>query len=348
MSSKQELIAYYTHYTQQSFDHKYDPVKRELELPSLRRICETQKVNGMVFGAGCGDGTDYLLVKGLADTFLGVDICPAEVRKARETYRTEIESGKVQFGVADLTLPLYFLDNAFDTVVSFNIPISHIDNPTEILHTAEELYRILQPGGRAVIQLLNAHSITSIVNEKEDEPVRPYHHNVAANGCFHVPAFYHTTETIDQFFVFAGFKVADLSQRSVLFGRYTPLREIANKLLTAKTDADIEAASVELEKSIQFYEELNNPIKPYTNLAKYICQFWALLQHSLTTEGFKDTDKMLSDMGGKLPAEVDRDNRIQVVKAIPQSAYTMEESLMQAKKLDKTMGGHTLVAILEK
>jgi len=355
--SKSELVAYYTHYTKESLQHKYDPVKEQLELPSLRRLAEKKGIYGNVLGAGCGDGTDYRLVEGLADSFIGVDLCPTEVQKAREKHTNQIQDGNVQFGVSDLSQPLPFFNGTYDAVVSFNIPLSHIDNPFELSYAAQELFRVLKSGGKAIIQLLNSHSICSIVNEQEGHPIREYQRNGTNSNHFHVPAYYHTPQTIDKFFCYEGFKGNGMMQRSVLFGRYTPLREVANRMLSFDSRDAIEIIGL-LESARAFYCELGNPMKSYQDLFTYINSFIDLVLVQLADSNPQGLNERLSEFVASFGADASildnveainaASDTIETVRALPKISYQLEEKLMNGGFLPSTKGGHTLIAVLAK
>jgi SAM-dependent methyltransferase len=102
-------------------------------------------VTGDVLEVGCGEGRGLELLIPLSSTFTAVDKIESVVQ----------ELGKKYPGVTFRSMnipPLEGLpDNAFDTVVSFQV-IEHIQNDSLFL---KEIHRVLRPGGTALITTPN-------------------------------------------------------------------------------------------------------------------------------------------------------------------------------------------------
>lgn len=108
-------------------------------------------ISGDLLEVGCGEGRGVEILLPLAKSFLGLD-------KIDEV----IEILKMKFpGVAfqQAVIPPFegIADNSFDTVVSFQV-IEHINKDRLFL---EEIYRVLKPGGKAIISTPNINHTLS-------------------------------------------------------------------------------------------------------------------------------------------------------------------------------------------
>lgn len=108
-------------------------------------------ISGKLLEIGCGEGRGVETLLPFAASYLGLD-------KIQEV----IDELKVKFPKADFqqaVIPPFkeIADNSFDTVVSFQV-IEHISNDRLFL---EEIYRVLKPGGKAVISTPNINHTLS-------------------------------------------------------------------------------------------------------------------------------------------------------------------------------------------
>ena len=99
-----------------------------------------------ILGIGCGDGNFSLLLReaSQAEEVYGVDISPKAVELANtvgvKTFQTDIDEE-----------PLPFEKDSFDAIFCGEV-IEHLLDPDHLL---DEIYRILKPGGVAVISTRN-------------------------------------------------------------------------------------------------------------------------------------------------------------------------------------------------
>src|SRR3989441_5926441 len=100
-----------------------------------------------ILDAGCGSGVmaAKLIQRGYA--VWGIDLAEPMIRHARQL------CGSARFGVGDIER-IPFPDNTFDVVVSLGV-IEYLESDEQALH---EIWRVLRPGGEAVIAISNGRS----------------------------------------------------------------------------------------------------------------------------------------------------------------------------------------------
>ncbi|UJP66686.1 class I SAM-dependent methyltransferase [Mongoliitalea daihaiensis] len=102
-------------------------------------------VKGNLLEVGCGEGRGVEVLMPLVEHYLGIDKIQEVIDSLTEKYPT------VQFQQAVIPPFKGLAANSFDSVVSFQV-IEHIANDRLYL---EEIYRVLKPGGVAVISTPN-------------------------------------------------------------------------------------------------------------------------------------------------------------------------------------------------
>ena len=100
-----------------------------------------------ILDAGCGSGVmaAKLIQRGYA--VWGIDLAEPMIRHARQL------CGSARFGVGDIER-IPFPDNTFDVVGSVGV-IEYLESDEQALH---EIWRVLRPGGEAVIAISNGRS----------------------------------------------------------------------------------------------------------------------------------------------------------------------------------------------
>ncbi len=101
-------------------------------------------VKGDLLEVGCGEGRGIELLLPSFGSFTAID----KIESAVALLRSKFPQGKFVSGHLP---PLPFEDNAFDSVVSFQV-IEHIQDDLLFL---KEIYRVLRPGGLALITTPN-------------------------------------------------------------------------------------------------------------------------------------------------------------------------------------------------
>ncbi|HET6669679.1 MAG TPA: class I SAM-dependent methyltransferase [Pyrinomonadaceae bacterium] len=132
--------------------HRYT---KEWHIPAAANFAGT---NGLkVLEVGCGLGTDGAQFAAAGADYTGVDLTEAAVELARQ--RFEVSALKGQFQTADAE-NLEFRDESFDLVYSHGV----LHHTPDTARAVDEIWRVLKPGGRAVVMLYHRDSYNYRVN----------------------------------------------------------------------------------------------------------------------------------------------------------------------------------------
>src|SRR5690554_821416 len=102
-------------------------------------------VSGDLLEVGCGEGRGVEVLLSEVDSYHGLDKIPEVITNLRGRFPN------VTFEQAVIPPFASIASNAYDTVVSFQV-IEHIEDDQLFL---EEIYRVLKPGGKAIISTPN-------------------------------------------------------------------------------------------------------------------------------------------------------------------------------------------------
>lgn len=102
-------------------------------------------VKGQLLELGCGEGRGVAVLQDLADKYVALDKIGEVIEKLKNSFPD------VTFHQAFFPPFSGIQDNQFDTVVSFQV-IEHIKDDSKFL---SEIYRVLKPGGKAVLTTPN-------------------------------------------------------------------------------------------------------------------------------------------------------------------------------------------------
>jgi SAM-dependent methyltransferase len=105
-----------------------------------------------VLEVGCGNGADGVMFASRGADYTGVDLTQAAVDATREHFAILGLPGRFQTDNAE---QLSFADGSFDIVYSNGV-LHHTPDPAR---TFAEVYRVLRPGGRAIVMLYHKNSI---------------------------------------------------------------------------------------------------------------------------------------------------------------------------------------------
>ncbi|MDQ3666374.1 MAG: class I SAM-dependent methyltransferase [Acidobacteriota bacterium] len=133
-------------------EHRY---QKEWHIPQAADFASAQGLK--VLEIGCGVGTDGAQFAGAGADYTGVDLTDAAIELAQK--RFELFNLPGEFQTADAE-KLDFADDSFDLVYSHGV--LHHTPDTE--RAVREIYRVLRPGGRAVVMLYHRDSYNYRVN----------------------------------------------------------------------------------------------------------------------------------------------------------------------------------------
>jgi SAM-dependent methyltransferase len=105
-----------------------------------------------VLEVGCGTGTDLLQFARGGASVVGIDLTPRSIEITRQRFQVYDLDGEFALGDAE---DLAFPDHSFDVVYSFGV-IHHTPNTERAI---SEIYRVLRPGGQAIVMLYNRYSL---------------------------------------------------------------------------------------------------------------------------------------------------------------------------------------------
>ncbi|PRY87558.1 class I SAM-dependent methyltransferase [Mongoliibacter ruber] len=108
-------------------------------------IAAKPMVKGDLLEVGCGEGRGVEVLLKHVDSYLGLDKIQEVIESLSSKYPKALFQQAVIPPFKDIE------DNSFDTVVSFQV-IEHIENDKLFL---QEIYRVLRPGGKAIISTPN-------------------------------------------------------------------------------------------------------------------------------------------------------------------------------------------------
>ena len=106
---------------------------------------------------GCGMGTDTIVFEREGFKVTGIDLTPAHLTLAEKLFVLYNSRGTFIRGNAE---KLPFEENSFGSVYSFGV-LHHTTNTQKAIN---EIYRVLQPNGRAILMLYNKWSLNNLAH----------------------------------------------------------------------------------------------------------------------------------------------------------------------------------------
>lgn len=110
-----------------------------------------------VLEIGCGMGTDLVQFARAGARVTGIDLTPRSVEITRQRFALYALPGKFQTADAE-NLP--FAEESFDLVYSHGV----LHHTPDTQKAVDEVYRVLKPGGTAIVMLYNKHSYNYWIN----------------------------------------------------------------------------------------------------------------------------------------------------------------------------------------
>jgi len=132
--------------------HRYE---KEWHIPAAAGFSEAKGLR--VLEIGCGLGTDGAQFAKAGADYTGVDLTDAAVQLAQRRFELFQLPGTFQAADAE---KLDFADNSFDLVYSHGV----LHHTPDTAGAIREAYRVLKPGGRAVVMLYHRDSYNYRVN----------------------------------------------------------------------------------------------------------------------------------------------------------------------------------------
>ena len=125
-------------------------VQRHYEAPRLKRLCRGS--TDSVLEIGCGQGAGAAIIDDLFGPrrYVGIDLDPKMVRRARKRARVPADAEFLEGDVSSLEFP----DADFDLVVDFGI-VHHVPNWRDAL---SEVHRVLKVGGEFLFEDLSVET----------------------------------------------------------------------------------------------------------------------------------------------------------------------------------------------
>lgn len=133
-------------------EHRYT---KEWHIPEAANFAAASGLK--VLEIGCGLGTDGAQFAKAGADYTGVDLTEAAVELARKRFAVSGLSGKFQTADAE---NLKFEDESFDLVYSHGV----LHHTPDTARAVNEIWRVLRPGGRAVVMLYHRDSYNYRVN----------------------------------------------------------------------------------------------------------------------------------------------------------------------------------------
>lgn len=137
--------------------------KYHFYLPELFLWMKYQKPNAELLEIGCGMGTDLLQLARQGFNVTGIDLTEEGIELAQKRFALYQQPAVLKVDDAE---NLSFEDNRFDIVYSFGV----LHHTPDTQKSINELYRVLKPGGLAVVMLYNSRSFNYIVHRLLNAP----------------------------------------------------------------------------------------------------------------------------------------------------------------------------------
>lgn len=120
------------------------------QVPFTLSALEKQPNEITILDVGCATGNFPIALKNAGVKITAFDLDQTMIQLARE------KAPEIDFRVLDmLELTQTFSDNSFDIVTCFGNTLVHLDSPEQIRDFLTQARRLLKPGGKLLLQILN-------------------------------------------------------------------------------------------------------------------------------------------------------------------------------------------------
>jgi ubiquinone/menaquinone biosynthesis C-methylase UbiE len=128
--------------------------RTEWHIPAFASFAQAKSKR--VLEIGCGNGADGVMFASHGAHYTGVDLTPEAIDATRRHFAAEGLDGQFRLENAQ---GLSFADDSFDIVYSYGV-LHHTPAPRQAVR---EVYRVLKPGGVALVMLYHRHSFNYYV-----------------------------------------------------------------------------------------------------------------------------------------------------------------------------------------
>lgn len=137
--------------------------KYHFYLPELFDWIAGQKPKARLLEIGCGMGTDLIQLARRDLDVTGIDLTEEGINLAQKRFQLYNITAELKVDDAE---NLSFQDNTFDIVYSFGV----LHHTPDTQKSIDEVYRVLKPGGLAVIMLYHRRSYNYVIHRILDAP----------------------------------------------------------------------------------------------------------------------------------------------------------------------------------
>lgn len=120
-------------------------------LPSGVKLAAIKRIptGARVLDLGCGNAFVMPFVLARKAKYFGIDISSELIKIAKKKFASEIKSGQAELRVGS-AIKLPYKNNYFDSAISYAV-MHHVPSEKLRLKFLQELYRVLKPGGQAIV-----------------------------------------------------------------------------------------------------------------------------------------------------------------------------------------------------
>ncbi|MDP8243932.1 MAG: class I SAM-dependent methyltransferase [Candidatus Hinthialibacter antarcticus] len=151
------------------------PSRTKTELAFCRSVL-TWKIGDAILDAPCGAGRHTTPLAHKGHDVTGLDLSGFLLREAKQTALKGFWNRNQPRFVQGVMQQLPFGDNQFDHVINLFSSFGYLDTEAENFLVMQEYARVLRPGGKLLIDVMNRHFIVPRLNEEFE--------SVHANGLF--------------------------------------------------------------------------------------------------------------------------------------------------------------------
>jgi ubiquinone/menaquinone biosynthesis C-methylase UbiE len=164
LSSKSELNT--KEFFEESEKYRYQSIHKNLGIPFFKKAIQFEKYKNLkILEIGCGIGVDSIQFARAGNHMTLLDLTFESLKITKKRLENENLTAKYIEGDAE-NLP--FASDSFDMVYSYGV-IHHSPN-TEV--SVKEIFRVLKPGGQAIVMLYSKYSAMVYSNLLINEGIR--------------------------------------------------------------------------------------------------------------------------------------------------------------------------------